>query len=44
MQCDISDGSSIAAFADAFSTEFGALDVLVNNAGIAYKGADPTPF
>lgn len=44
MQCDISDGASIASFADAFSTEFGALDVLVNNAGIAFKGADPTPF
>ena len=36
--------ASIAAFADTFSTEFGALDVLVNNAAIAFKGADPTPF
>ena len=44
MQCDISDAASIAAFADSFSTEFSALDVLVNNAAIAYKGADPTPF
>ena len=44
MQCDISDAASIAAFADTFSTEFGALDVLVNNAAIAFKGADPTPF
>ena len=44
MQCDISDAASIAAFADTFSTEVGALDVLVNNAAIAFKGADPTPF
>ena len=44
MQCDISDAASIAAFADTFSAEVGALDVLVNNAAIAFKGADPTPF
>ena len=29
MQCDISDAASIAAFADTFSAEVGALDVLV---------------
>ena len=37
MQCDISDAASIAAFADTFSAEVGALDVLVNNAAIAFK-------
>ena len=41
---DISDAASIGCAAAAVAHEFGALDVLVNNAGIAFKGSDPTPF
>jgi len=41
---DISDGGSIDSFAAAYEKEVGQLDVLVNNAAIAFKGADPTPF
>mmetsp|Transcript_8187 Transcript_8187/g.10442 ORF Transcript_8187/g.10442 Transcript_8187/m.10442 type:complete len:148 (-) Transcript_8187:334-777(-) len=40
MQLDISDSTSI----DTFVASVGEIDVLVNNAGIAYKNADPTPF
>ena len=44
MECDISDGASIAAFAEKLSADVGRCDVLVNNAAIAFKAADPTPF
>lgn len=36
-QLDIEDKSSIAKFADFLKTTHGGLDVLVNNAGFAYK-------
>lgn len=39
-QLDISSEASIAAFCEKIDK----LDVLVNNAAIAFKGSDPTPF
>jgi len=41
---DINDQTSIAAFANAVNATYGGLDILVNNAAIAFKGKDPTPF
>uniref|UniRef100_UPI001E1B5D2F carbonyl reductase [NADPH] 1 n=1 Tax=Jaculus jaculus TaxID=51337 RepID=UPI001E1B5D2F len=41
---DIDDLRSIRALRDFLRTEYGGLDVLVNNAGIAFKMNDPTPF
>lgn len=43
-QLDIDDLQSIRALRDFLLKEYGGLDVLVNNAGIAFKNADPTPF
>lgn len=43
-QLDISDESSIERIRTSIDEEFGELDILVNNAAIAYKGSDPTPF
>lgn len=43
-QLDIDDSQSIRALRDFLLKEYGGLDVLVNNAGIAFKVADPTPF
>lgn len=44
MQLDIGDEASIATFAAAVEQDVGRVDVLVNNAAIAFKAADPTPF
>ena len=41
---DISDELSIGRFARNLEEEFGKIDILVNNAAIAFKGSDPTPF
>ncbi|XP_007519783.2 carbonyl reductase [NADPH] 1 [Erinaceus europaeus] len=41
---DIDDPHSIRALRDFLRREYGGLDVLVNNAGIAFKVNDPTPF
>ncbi|KAM4887007.1 carbonyl reductase [NADPH] 1 [Thomomys bottae] len=41
---DIDDLQSIRALRDFLRREYGGLDVLVNNAGIAFKRVDPTPF
>uniref|UniRef100_A0A452QGZ8 Carbonyl reductase 1 n=1 Tax=Ursus americanus TaxID=9643 RepID=A0A452QGZ8_URSAM len=41
---DIDDLQSIRALRDFLRKEYGGLDVLVNNAGIAFKTDDPTPF
>ncbi|XP_049730778.1 carbonyl reductase [NADPH] 1-like [Elephas maximus indicus] len=43
-QLDIDDLQSIRALRDFLRREYGELNVLVNNAGIAFKRADPTPF
>ncbi|XP_049730773.1 carbonyl reductase [NADPH] 1 [Elephas maximus indicus] len=43
-QLDIDNLQSIRALRDFLRREYGGLDVLVNNAGIAFKNADPTPF
>ncbi|KAG5216356.1 carbonyl reductase [NADPH] 1 [Ovis aries] len=43
-QLDIDDRQSIRAVRDFLRKEYGGLDVLVNNAGIAFKTADTTPF
>ncbi|GAB5576279.1 carbonyl reductase [NADPH] 1-like [Prionailurus iriomotensis] len=41
---DINNLQSIRAMRDFLRKEYGGLDVLVNNAGIAFKTNDPTPF
>lgn len=43
-QLDIDNPQSIRALRDFLLQEYGGLDVLVNNAGIAFKVVDPTPF
>uniref|UniRef100_A0A3Q0SIH6 carbonyl reductase (NADPH) n=1 Tax=Amphilophus citrinellus TaxID=61819 RepID=A0A3Q0SIH6_AMPCI len=43
-QLDIDDLNSIKTAADFFKEKYGGVDVLVNNAGIAFKMADTTPF
>ena len=43
-QLTIGDKASHDAFRSAIESRYGKLDVLVNNAGTAFKGADPTPF
>uniref|UniRef100_A0A2K6PER2 Carbonyl reductase 1 n=1 Tax=Rhinopithecus roxellana TaxID=61622 RepID=A0A2K6PER2_RHIRO len=43
-QLDIDDLQSIHTLREFLLKEYGGLDVLVNNAGIAFKVADPTPF
>lgn len=43
-QLDIDDLQSIRALRDFLRKEYGGLDVLVNNAGIAFKTKDTTPF
>ena len=41
---DISDPLSIENCRASIERDFGGLDILVNNAAIAYKDSDPTPF
>uniref|UniRef100_A0A8C6GBZ3 Carbonyl reductase [NADPH] 1 n=1 Tax=Mus spicilegus TaxID=10103 RepID=A0A8C6GBZ3_MUSSI len=43
-QLDIDDPQSIRALRDFLLKEYRGLDVLVNNAGIAFKVDDPTSF
>lgn len=40
----LGDSNSHDALADTLKERFGKIDLLVNNAAMAYKGADPTPF
>ncbi|XP_057162657.1 carbonyl reductase [NADPH] 1-like [Ursus arctos] len=43
-QLDIDDLQSIRVLRDFLRKEYGGLDVLVNNAAIVFKPADPTPL
>uniref|UniRef100_UPI0009B32E19 carbonyl reductase [NADPH] 1 isoform X2 n=1 Tax=Monopterus albus TaxID=43700 RepID=UPI0009B32E19 len=43
-QLDINDLNSITTAAAYFKEKYGGVDVLINNAGIAFKVADTTPF
>ncbi|MEJ1280028.1 hypothetical protein NN561_010967 [Cricetulus griseus] len=43
-QLDIDHLQSIRALRDFLLKEYGGLDVLISNAGIAFKNDDPTPF
>jgi carbonyl reductase 1 len=43
-QLDIDDRSSVEKLRDFLQQTYGGLDVLVNNAAIAFKAADTTPF
>jgi len=43
-QLDIGDNDSIKKFRDYIQNKYGGLDILVNNAAIAFKMNDTTPF
>jgi len=43
-QLDIDDITTIHRLRDTMTSQYGGIDVLVNNVGIAFKNADPTPF
>lgn len=43
-QLDVTDRKSVEKLRDHVVKEYGGIDVLVNNAGIASKRDDPTPF
>ncbi|KAK3099904.1 hypothetical protein FSP39_011527 [Pinctada imbricata] len=43
-QLDITDKSSIDRLRDFIQKEYGGLDILVNNAAIAFKGSSDVPF
>ncbi|XP_008298349.1 carbonyl reductase [NADPH] 1-like [Stegastes partitus] len=43
-QLDINDVNSIRTTADYFKETYGGVDVLVNNAGMAFRDSDPSPF
>ncbi|PIK39333.1 Carbonyl reductase [Apostichopus japonicus] len=43
-QLDISNKASVEALRDHLKKEHGGLDILINNAAIAYKDEDPAPF
>lgn len=43
-QLTIGDRASHEAFCRAIEGKHGKVDVLINNAGMAFKGSDPTPF
>lgn len=41
---DLADPDSIDHFVGIIRTQYGSLDILVNNGAIAFKAKDPTPF
>lgn len=41
---ELGNSASVKAFASVVKERYGRLDLLVNNAAIAFKAADPTPF
>ena len=41
---DIADSNSITSFVNTVTGKYPKIDVLINNAAIAFKAADPTPF
>ena len=43
-QLDVTDQNSINRLRDYLVEKYGGLDVLVNNAGMAYKGSSTAPF
>ena len=43
-QLDIDNVESVKRLRDDMVSSYGGIDVLVNNAAIAFKNADPTPF
>ena len=43
-QLDISSKESIDSFVENLMKDYPHVDILVNNAAIAFKGSDPTPF
>jgi len=43
-QLDINDDKSVEALHDYLKNEYGGIDVLINNAGIAYKNDSEAPF
>ena len=43
-QLTIGDKASHETFGRFIETKYGKVDVLINNAGMAFKNADPTPF
>lgn len=44
LELDISKPESITKFVADVNVQFGNIDILVNNAAIAFKNTDPTPF
>jgi len=44
LQLDISSSESIIEFTDKIRQNYGRCDILINNAAIAFKDSDPTPF
>jgi len=44
VELDLGSSDSIKKFADTIKDKYGQCDLLVNNAAMAFKNADPTPF
>ena len=42
--CDIGSKESIIKFISSLEKDYPKVDILVNNAAIAFKSSDPTPF